>query len=260
MIKKQFALLFLILLLLLLACNSHFRNSIVPKQIDKNDWTLENTPNNLDVVGVIFGVEANGSLIRIPGGRLDIKTVQSPVVLTESKSTKNVSYGALVNFLNLNRYIDSTTNVGFQDTTKLESVFLLKSGTITNINDDIASAFEKQKPLIISNVSTLNLDSTKFFLVLETIQSPNVDISFNKSKSTTFAIYSKLQKLLNFNTNIHVSRDNNNQLTYELQEPLVVFYKLKRINKTISRIKGSPLKKVELSLGDNVTSDELPIR
>lgn len=162
MIKKQ---LFLLPLISLLACNSHFKYSIVPKQIDKNDWTLENTPNNLDVVGVIFGVEADGSLIRIPGGRLDIKTVQSPVVLTESKSTKNVSYGALVNFLNLNKYIDSTTNVSFEDSTKLESVFLLKSGTITNINDDIASGFEKQKQLITSNVSTLNLDNTKFFLV-----------------------------------------------------------------------------------------------
>lgn len=254
--KKLYVLIFIVST----SCNTHFKNSITPPQIDKDDWTLESTPNNLDVVGVVFGVDSHNNYLRIPGGKLQLKTTSSPTVLSEQRKNKTVSYGAIVNFLKLTTLSDSLGKIEFEDSTKLNLNFSIKEGIITNIDDDIANAFEQQRKVIESNLVTLNLDSTRLFLVLETIQSPNVSILFSRSKATESQAFSKIKNLLNIDGHFQVTSNNNDELSYNLQESLVIFYKLRQINVKVSKIKGEPLQKVELSLGQNLNSDELTIQ
>lgn len=238
--------------------NKTIKSGIKPSQINLDEWTLETVPNKLDKVGVIFGLDEEGRLVRIPGGDLQLKTNSSVIAMTEQKIKR--TFGAMAQFLEINNLSDSLMSFGLDYSNKLNLNFSIKDGSLTNINDDISTGFERQRKLIESNMSVLNLDTSNIYLVLETIQSSNVNMSFDKSNSASVNAFSKIKSLFALNSKIHFNSEKSNELVYTAAEPLTIFYKLKKINIRISKIKGDPQNKIELSLGDNSTIKELLIK
>ena len=218
---------------------------IRPSPIDLNEWEVESTPNNLDQAGTLFAMTENGKRIRIPGGDLKVLTNKSPTILTEQKFTRSIE-GAL-EFLQVSVDNDSFIKVGFKRSSQVVINFSVKDGILTNINDDLGEAFEKRKIIVQNNLSRLEFDTSKVYIILETIQSSKVSMTFDKTTSTN-ANTSLLVKLFSqlggkFQGDIH----RQNSLIYEGNEALVVFYKLYKMKVNVSRIKGSNDKKVELS-------------
>lgn len=226
-----------------------------PLGMDK-EWTLESSPNGLNVVGVIFAIDSNGKITRIPGGNLTLQTLSSPVALTQSITKKSVSARAILNFLKI-KNIDSTTSVSIQDTSHLDATFQINDGIMTVINDDIKTRFEEKSPTIESNIITLGLEKANLYLILETIRSPNFSITFDKSSKKSLEVATKIKAMIGVGGHIMKDESTNIDLVYKLNEPLTIFYKLRAINVSIENYKGTNQKKVDVSLGSIIESDEL---
>lgn len=231
------------------------KNPIKPPEIDKA-WTLESSPNGLDNVGVIFAIDSSGILTRIPGGSLTVQTLSSPVAVTQNTTTKNLSAGAIINFMTI-KNIDSTSNLSFKDTSHLEATFQINDGIITVINDDIKSRFEEKSSTIASNIVTLGLEKANLYLILETIKSPSVNITFDKVSKNSLTLATKIKSMIGLGGHFMKDETNNADLVYKSNQPLTIFYKLRSINVIVENYKGTGQKKVDISLGSPIKSDEL---
>lgn len=226
-----------------------------PPPLDK-DWTLNPTPNALDVVGTVFAVDEKGDYQTVPGGVLDLKVIHSPVALTERTKTKNVSIGLMVNFLGLEKK-DSAAAISIDDSTRLNASFIIDHGELTRIDDDILAAFGKKKQLIEANIDVLNLQRSKLFIILETIQSNNVNIVLSKDKRRTAAASAKIKELAKLTGNAGVASSDNSSLVYNNPSPVTIFYKLNAINVYKTKEKDSGKTAYEVELGKPVTTDSL---
>lgn len=247
--------LFLVFGFLAFCCSHKLQPPPSPPTLDKT-WTLSSAPNALDVVGVVFAVDENGNYKSIPGGKLDVKVLSSPVAITERSKTKNVSLGLLVKFLAI-RNIDSSTNASVYDTAKLTASFVVNEGNLSRIDDDILKAFNQKKPVIESNIGVLGLDKSRLFIILETIQSSNVSIVLNKNKKWGTGMKAKVDKIVQASGGLNVDKKDNSSLVYKNAVPVTVFYKLNAIN--VFKLKG-PTDKYEVELGDLVKENEIIIK
>jgi hypothetical protein len=235
-------------------------NIVKPKPLTMDkEWTLEAAPNGLDNVGVIFAIDSTGAVVRIPGGALDLITTTEPVAVTQQTKTKNVSAGALINFLAI-KYIDSTANLSLLDTSHLNATFSINNGSMTVIgNDNIKQKFSAQSSNIISNIKTFGLEKAKLYLILETIKSPNVTITFDKSSQKSASLAAKIKSMIGVDTHAKIDVTNNSDLVYTSNVPLTVFYKLRYIDVNVIGDKGTGNEKVDVALGNVVKNDELPV-
>ncbi|THU34920.1 hypothetical protein FAM09_23295 [Niastella caeni] len=223
------------------------------KPLDK-EWTLNEAPNALDVVGVIFAIDSDGKYKSIPGGILDLKTLTSPVAIPERTKTKNVSLNVLANFLAI-KNIDSTASVSFYDSNRVNASFEVNNGQLTRINDDILGAFNKKKGLIESNIAVLGLEQSRLYIILETVQSSNVNIILNKSNKWGAEMNAKVKEMIKANTRGKGSTTNNVSLVYNSGAPVTVFYKLNAINVFKIKDKSDGKDKYEIELGQPVHAD-----
>lgn len=226
-----------------------------PITMDK-EWTLAHTPTALDVVGVVFTFDSTGKPLRIPGGALKVKILSAPVAVTQQTFTKNVSAGAMVNFLAI-KNIGSTSNLSVADTSHVNATFSIDDGIMTVINDDIAKAFDENSETIKSNIKLFNLEKAPLYIILETIESPNVNISFDKSKAKSASLLASFKEIINANPQISTNSSAKTDLIYKNPKPVTVFYKLQSINVNVIGSKGNEPERIDLTLGKRVRSDEL---
>ncbi|MGZ3767865.1 MAG: hypothetical protein ACXVA2_24590 [Mucilaginibacter sp.] len=222
---------------------------ITPKNID-NYWTLEATPNGLDTVGTVFAVDSKGTLTRIPGGTLKLKVSKQPIQLAQQSKVKDLSYGAVINFLQL-KNIDSTAHVGGNDSSHLQAQFSLTNGMISIPNDDMITAFNDKSKIIADNVKFLSLENQKLYIVLETISSNKVNITLDKTNTGAVEASVKFKTIFKVNPKIQWSGNIKDDLVYDLTTPLTVFYHLRPINVNVIGDKGTGAEKVVVSLGRN---------
>ncbi len=248
-VKLFFDALILVCIISNQSCSNTNKNSkkiITPAPLSLNEWSLETSPNNLDLVGTILTFDTKNEPLRIPGGVLELKTNKSKVILTEQTFTK--SFSSILRFLQISIDKDSLMYAGLNDSIKTNVNFSVNNGIITNINDDITTAFEKQKKLIEANMQILDFDTSKVYLIIETIQSPTVNMVFDKSSKINVNTFLNLKKVISVSPQIENDINRRNTLIYNIEEPLVVFYKYKKLNVKVSKIKGQTGKKIELSL------------
>lgn len=227
-----------------------------PPTLDK-DWTLEASPNGLDKVGVIFAIDSAGEVTRIPGGALKLETISSPVAITQQTKTKNISAEALFHFLAI-KGLDSLANAGFQDTAHLNASFVVNKGTMTVIgNEDIGEKFKAQGNNIANNIKLLRLEDAKLFLILETIKSPNVSITLDRTNQTGANLAGKLKKMVGVDARFKTNVTHSSDLVYNGNDTLTIFYKLRQINVNISRGGPAEEKTIHVSLGEEVRTDEI---
>lgn len=222
-----------------------------------NEWTLEKAPNGHDVVGVIFALEPNGNVKRVPGGNLNIKTSTAPIEVASQTFTKSVSAGAVVNFLGL-KNIGAGSNLSVSDSSHLDVTFSIANGMQTIIVDEnVASIFKEKKAALESNMEFFNLKNLPLFIILETIQSPSVSITFDKTRDKSAAFAASFKELISANPHVSASTVDKTDLIYKRDTPVTVFYKLQKINMNVIGAKGDEPERMVLSLGEKVRSDEL---
>lgn len=220
------------------------------------EWTLEHTPNGLDVVGVVFALDANGEPQRIPGGSLKVKTLTAPVAVTQQTFTKDVSAGAIIKFLGI-KNIGASSGLSVSDRSHVSATFKLDSGTMTVINDDITKVFNENIPIMASNIKLFKLEKAPLYIILETIESPNVNISFDKTKDKGASFSASFKEIISANPQISASTVDKTDLIYKLDKPITVFYKLRSIDINVIGSKGDEPERIDLSLGKMVKSEEL---
>jgi hypothetical protein len=178
--------------------------------------------------------------------------------MAQQTKNKDVSLGAFVDFLGIQAK-GSSANLDIHDSTKIRAAFTINDATMTVIDDNIREAFERKEKLIVDNIKTLGLDNAKLYLIIETIRSPKIDISLTRSSSTNAGVSVKIVNFIKATPNAKVKVNANNSLAYELGSPLVVFYKLRGINVNVIGTKGSPDRKIAVSLGPAIQVGELPL-
>ncbi|MGZ3814567.1 MAG: hypothetical protein ACXVJN_22465 [Mucilaginibacter sp.] len=221
-----------------------------PKNLDKY-WTLEPAPNALDTVGVVFAVDSKGVPTRIPGGTLKLHVSKGSIALAEQSKDKIVSFGATVNFLQL-KYTDSTAHVAANDSNHVQAAFKVTDGTIgAPGDDDLRAAFDAKSKLIADNVKFLSLENQKLYIILETISSKKVNITFDRTSKGGADISVKFKSIFKANPAVSWSGNTKDDLVYDLGTPLTVFYHLRPIDVNVIGNKGTGEEKVVVSLGRN---------
>lgn len=241
----------LAVLVLVFICSCSQTSSL--KSVGKGnlkEWILEVTPNNLNKVGVIFGINARGQYIKVPGGELQLKTKIDSISLPFHSQTLDITYGSVARFLN--NETDSANVISAFDSLSLNSTFSVRNAVLTVIdNDRISTAFERQREIMEDNMRFMDLDSTKFYLIYETIQSSDVNLRINKVKNGSLNLSSIIEKLIGLNGNLSRAADNTNELIYKSFQPRTIFFKLIKLNVKYIYEKGTPQKNVFLSLDEN---------
>jgi hypothetical protein len=109
----------------------------------------------------------------------------------------------------------------------------------------------------VLNCGNLYYKKSNIYLVVKTIKSGNVDLSFQKSNSTSVNIFAKIMEFLTVKPHANIRPIKNKSLTYTTSKPLIIFYQLRYINMNILTPQGDKPKDVDLVLGDVVTSSSL---
>jgi len=237
--------------------------SQVTPDIDKVDsggkgWGLNTAPNELDKVGVIFAVDENNKLLDIPGSSLNLKTKSGSVALSERTITKNVSFSTAINLLpSKNNY---SANAKFNNTAILSTTFKLEKGIETRIDDNLPKAFEEKRAGIEATIKFLGLKTQKVYLILETIQSSNVSMTFDKSKNWGAELDAKMNEFASANPSVTSKGTNNSDLAYNDTIPLTFFYRLRGIDVFIDKNKETGTEKYTVSLGKLVNPEEIIIK
>ena len=243
-----------LLILLIQSCNDR-PEPPQPKKMDTS-WTLLPAPNALDTVGTIFAVDSFGVLTRIPGGTLLLHISNNPIQIAEQSKNKTVSWGAMASFLGTKGLINGA-DASFNDSTTLEATFKITNGQLSSFDDDLPKAFAKKSELIAHNVKFLKLEDQKLYLVLETIRSGDINISFDNTNDMKSNLSVDVEKLVKLNPHLSISLESKNDLVYKLDYPLIVFYHLRPIDVNVISGKGGSQEQVNISLGDTIQNQQV---
>lgn len=210
-------------------CMSNCRTITPPRPslLNLKEWTLEAIPNDIDKVGTIFAINRKGIQTYIHS--MDIKQVEGQAKLTSIANNRNVSFGAMASFLNVPGF-DPETSVQAKDSVRVHATFEVKKALLVRPNDDIAAAFHREKEKIISNIAFYGEERSSIYLITEVIKSPSVSIRFDKLVNVKSTFSSIINKWLKLNPSLSVNKNDSSGLEYDLQQPLVVFYKLRPID------------------------------
>lgn len=179
-----------------------------------------------------------------------------PIAVTKQSFTKNVSAGAIIRFLAI-KNIGADSKLSLRDTSHVNATFNIDGGTMTVIDDDIIKAFTASSATIASNIKFLKLEHAPLYIILETIESPNLKISFDRSKAQSASLVASVKEVVSANPQIDASTDAETSLTYKQDKSITVFYKLQTIDVNIIGSKGDEPERIDLTLGKKVKSDEL---
>jgi hypothetical protein len=241
---------FFILIYLLAGCTcNHAKKPIdelVPKVLEK--YSINPVPNNLDTVGVIFALDEKGVPTTI--GNLEIATIRDSVIVPYEVNASEYTLGMLLNFLQI-RGVDSL-HAGVSDTVKINTNFRVNHGVLSKFDpkQDLRQRFNRAADTIASNMAFLTLDTSRLFLVLETIRSNDVDLSNVSSSHHDVDVKAKIKKILDAHPHVNIKDSDSTGLTYHVGEPKVILYRLNKINANIVGARGNNPGRIELSLGE----------
>lgn len=239
----------------LISCTSNQMYK-TPKNLDKY-WTLSSTPNTIDQVGVIFGSNDKGEIVRIPGGKLDLVTKSGRTELSVRKQDKHLSINALVDFLALKSADSaSTLSLSVEDSLKMLSNFSISKPILTVSDQDLTLAFESKKKTIENNLKFLNLDKLRLYLILETIKSNQVDISLERRNEASLKLIAKISKTINLHPKVKINTSDDHKLQYTLTDTLTMFYHLVPIDINILKDRGPDQREVRISIGSPLSNQQ----
>lgn len=220
------------------------------------DWSINPAPNNFDSVGVVFAIDPKGKMTMLGG--LDLKTNSDSIKVPKEIDTVNTSFGVLANFLSLKNN-DSIVNAGISDTNHVVTNFTVTSGIETeyDINTNIKVALKAKKDIILENQEIFDLKKSKIYLVVKTIKSANVDLSFQGDKTTSGGAFAKILQFLTITPHFNIRKKTDRAITYSGTQPLIIFYQLRYINMNILTPQGNQPKDVDLELGGTVSESSL---
>lgn len=206
------------------------------------DWTLEVTPNNLDVVGTVFALKKKQYIYIYT---VPLKDTQGIVVVPNNKIQQTVSLGAFLNFLQIKGLDTASLNIG--DSTHLMSDFDVSNAAMVRQNDDLLAPFQNPqiRKIIIDNLNAQFLDANdRVYLITDIIKSPSVKIDVDRYADPHLNIALTVSKILSINPNFGDSRTDSTSINYNLKDTLTIFYKLNRINFNLvqGRAPGEPSK------------------
>jgi hypothetical protein len=222
-------------------------------------YTLNPVPNQLDTVGVIFGIDKKGVPTVVPGSpALTVipGNITTPVVV----KTRKTSLSLAGKFLKL-KSADSLASTKFYDTLRTTISFNTPNGILSRTPDDIAEAFEKSKQRVINNIKFLGMEKQTFYMVLETVKTDSLVITVDASGGLGGKVSATIKKMIDLGIDGNTQTTYSNNLIYhKTNQPVVVFYTLRKINLNITGSRGTPDYKVTAELGDEVTSSILPVK
>jgi hypothetical protein len=228
---------------------------VKPQAIDLKEWTLQNTPNSLDTVGVLIAIDKKGKKTRIPV-TLEIPTTTGDVVIAEQSKTRDVDVGSLVKFLNVPG-LDTSSNTSFNLNSQIKAGFDVNNAQISIPNGNLLEAFNKKSRDIADNIKFLGLENNNVYMIIQTIKSPSVNLTLNKNSDVEVNFLAKIKQIIGNTTNAKVKVSGDQNLVYNLESPLVVFYQLRKINVNAIGSRGSNDLKVDVSVGSKVDTPAL---
>jgi hypothetical protein len=199
-------------------CQDHC--DVSPKQ-----FNLVDVPNERDKIGFVFAIDSNGNAFPIDQIEISDDESEGTVAFPHLTCKRSFSLELLANFLD-SPQTDLTANTGYtshddvlvsfsMDGVRLSRVLLLK----------MDSAIQRERSTILSWVKAHPEEKLRFYMVVETYSARKMDFTFHGTQSSELALVANLRSLANTNNKIRWESDESKTLSYNLDSPLVVFYK-----------------------------------
>ena len=192
------------------------------------DYVFDPTPNDLNKVGYIFGIDILGRYIPIMN--LDVNTLEGNVVVETKSRTKDVAFGSLLKFVNKPK--DSlSANFAFNSFNKVTTTFNLENAKINrtyliSIDTALRAHLGTLKRLIIQ----YHLDSSGLYIINETIKTSKFSYEFSKSQKGNTDLNLAFKSYVVTNDSIKWNNSNGGKLSFDLKTPVNVFYKITKLD------------------------------
>lgn len=220
-------------------------------KIKLQDYTFDESPNDLDNVGYVFAIDRNKSITPIIN--LNLRPIQGSIEIVKKTSTKDISFGAILGFLGLSS-LNMTSNDSIDNDRKITTTFSFSSPLINRgFLVTLDSAIDLNKAAIKRSIIDQHLENARIYVILETIKTKNLIYDFKKSNIGDAKLSANLQKIASINPNAKWDAGTTSSLDYDSDKELTVFYKLFQID-VLSGITGT----IEIQRGSLVNTPELP--
>ena len=219
-------------------------------KVKLDDYSFETTPNDINNVGYIFALDGNKT--QIPIIKLNLSPEEGNIVIETKSQIRDVTFGALLKFFGISNF-KIPINAGFNNKTKIKTKFKLVNPRISRAYlTTLDSVLSKDKSKIRDALKRQNLDESQLYIIFETIKTNKMTYEFSKDKIGNTQLNAVLSNVATMNDSLKWNNRTDKTLSYELNSPLTVFYKLFRIN-VLDGIIGNG----EIKRGDLVTESEL---
>lgn len=219
---------FTAMLTLSMSCSTG--NKLMKTSLLPSDWTMVPIPNSLDKVGDIFSIK-KGRITHI--FTLNVNTVSGKGELPKDNRDRQVSWGAMLSFLNI-PVLDSFS-LGGGDTAHLQTHFEVSNPQYIRADNHLPDSFKANKIQIIDDLNFYDQNSpgrSQTYIIAEILKSSSVNINLYKTSKFNVNIKAIIAKLVKANPiGLTVQNKDSTTLAYNLKDSLVVFYKLVNISK-----------------------------
>ena len=194
-------------------------------------YNISESPNTIDTVGYIFAVRGKNSL---PISYItSMRPTYGNIKVGEYTKTSGTTVEVLANFLGV-KNVDLTANTGLTNTTELNTTIKIENATLARTPLlDINAKVQEKKQLILDFIKNNPADGAagyNYYVIIETVKSNNINISFDKQVTGNVTLDAKFQEIAKGNTKVSWDKNKKYQLVYNMDEPLVVLYKAYKIN------------------------------
>ncbi|MDO7847440.1 hypothetical protein Q5H92_13805 [Hymenobacter sp. M29] len=181
-------------------------------------------PNDLDVVGSVFGVSPTKAKIDL--FTLPVKVKSGKMQMQSYETDRTITTGLLANFLGSNPNV-FTASGGANTDTKVKSRFSITSPILDRVEDLLlANKDVTNKKKDITEFSN-SYPGYKYYMIIEVVKSKRIDIGLDKN-SQGKAVVDADVKTITTSANGKVGWNNtkDRQLSFDLNDNLTIFYKV----------------------------------
>jgi hypothetical protein len=216
---------FLGLCLSLLTCKApNVANTSVEKCV-LSQFTMLPAPNDLDSVGFVFAVDKNKT--QLPITYIDVKVMKSGAELKNCSENRNVTYGALLDFvaaeqasINVDATIDRNRTIN--STIALEGVKFNRT-LLLDMNANIQAKKKEIQAFIKNQPENKDL---RYFLIVEAYKASKLKYKFDKDVTADAGFKASFENVATLNPSAKWNVGKEFQLEYELPKELNVFVKV----------------------------------
>src|SRR5690606_32912620 len=110
---------------------------------------------------------------------------------------------------------------------------------------------------IADNIKFLELEKAQVYMIMQTIQSPSVNLTLINNSNVEVNVLAKIKQVLDVTTDPKVKVVGERNLVYNLPNSLVMFYQLRKVNINTIGSRGNNDLKIDVTMGSKVETLEL---